>query len=437
MSTAKLDPLVKGTKESDKLKKIDFKMISFTLSGRDYGINILKVKEIRKAGNFTKVPNTPLYVKGVDNLRGDIIPVIDLRIMFNLPAESKESSSLENIIILRLDSLVLGIIVDTIEKVVGISSDAIQPPHPIFGDINIKYISGVVENDNRLYIILDVDRIFGQPEEVAPPPVASPAVAEDAEATEIEAAAPQAVSLDFKFISENLSTFNQFYVTPFNTPWVQTRLQSWKDSRKAKNLDFQFTQKDDGEEFLSNFYSPFTGQLWSAEAVNELAKSLKFEGNNLVIWNPGCGRGYETYSLAMLMQTCFRDSTYKIWANDLDLLNISTAPSLILDEDELDLAWKEFTVPTKNGLQFHADIKNRVLFEFHDINNMNPFAQIHLVVMRDVLSFQKPNDQDKILGEISEKVRSGGYLLVGSNEVVNHEEWKSIGQAPWSLYQKI
>jgi purine-binding chemotaxis protein CheW len=440
MSTSKTES-IKGLKETEKLKKIDFKMISFTLSGRDYGINILKVKEIRKAGNFTKVPNTPLYVKGVDNLRGDIIPVIDLRIMFNLPAETKEASSLENIIILRLDSLVLGIIVDTIEKVVGIASESIQPPHPIFGDINIKYISGVVENDNRLYIILDVDRIFGQPEEteaVAAAPVDGKAVAAPEPmpaATQESASSP--VSLDLKFISENLATFNQFFVTHFNLPWVKRRLESWKASRKQKNLDFQFTQKDDGEEFLAEFFSPMTGQLWSAEAVGQLAQLLHFEGNNLVIWNPGCGRGYESYSLAMLMETQFRESTYKVWANDLDLLNISTAPSLILDEDELDLGWKEYTVATKNGLQFHTDVKNKILFEFHDINNMNPFTQIHLVVMRDVLSFQKPNDQEKILTEISEKVRSGGYLVVGTNEVVDHDEWKLIGSPPWSVYQKV
>jgi purine-binding chemotaxis protein CheW len=61
MSTTKTEP-AKGQKDTDRLKKIDFKMISFTLAGKDYGIDILKVKEIRKAGNFTKVPNTPVYV---------------------------------------------------------------------------------------------------------------------------------------------------------------------------------------------------------------------------------------------------------------------------------------------------------------------------------------------------------------------------------------
>ena len=244
-------------------------------------------------------------------------------------------------------------------------------------------------------------------------------------------------SLDLQFISENLATFNQFHVSPLNIQWTKNRLGAWKDLRKSKNLDFQFTQKEDGEEFLLPFFSPLTGGLWTEEQLVDLAKVLKLEGNNLVIWNPGCGQGHESYSLALMMETQFKASTYKVWANDLDLLSISMAPSLILDEDELDLSWKSFTVQTKNGLQFHSDLKNKIMFEFHDIKHMNPFTQIHLVVMRDVLSFQRSNDQEKILGEITEKVKTGGYLVVGANEVVEHEEWKFIGHEPWSIYQKI
>jgi len=441
MSSLHAEQNVRGSKENDKLKKIDFKLISFTLAGRDYGINILKVKEIRKAGNFTMVPNTPPYVKGVDNLRGDIIPVIDLRILFNLPAESKDATNFENIIILRLDSLVLGIIVDTIEKVVGIASEALQPPHPIFGDINIQYIHGVVENESRLYIILDVDRIFGTPEKAQVS--ALPSAAEEAENTaepasaSVEVVATENVSLDLQFISENLSTFNQFFVSPINIQWTKSRLRAWKDLRKAENLDFQFTQKDDGEAFLSPFFSPLTGSLWTETQMVDLAKMLKLEGNNLVIWNPGCGRGYESYSLALMMETQFKASTYKVWASDLDLLSISMAPGLILDENELDLSWKSFTVQTKSGLQFNSNLKNKILFEFHDIKNINPFSKLHLVVIRDVLSFQKPHDQEKILVEITEKVKTGGYLVVGTNEVVEHENWRFVGHEPWSIYQKI
>lgn len=437
--TTKTEP-TKGNKDSDRLKKIDFKMISFTLAGKDYGIDILKVKEIRKAGNFTKVPNTPIYVRGVDNLRGDIIPIIDLRTMFNLPAETKDAASLENIVILRLDSLVLGIVVDTIEKVVGIASDSIQPPHPIFGDINIQYINGVVENEGRLYIILDVDRIFGQPEAEASSSVSS-SLPEATTDSELEpspsTSAEPALPLDLQFVGETLAAFGQFQLSPLNRDWVSLRLKEWKKSRQDRGLDFQLTQKDEAEEFLTTFGSPWTGRIWTAEAASSLASLLSFDTNSLVIWNPGCGRGYESYSLALLLQTRFPGKGFKIWASDNDLLSISTAPSLILDDDEIDLTWKEFTVQSKNGLQFGSDLKSRVLFEFHDVNHLNPMPEVHLAVIRDLVSFLRPSDQEKLISEITDKVRTGGFLVLGTHERLAHSEWKFVGNETWSVYQKI
>ena len=140
---------------------IDFKMITFTLAGKDYSVDIMKVKEITKASDYTFVPNSAPFVLGVYNLRGDIISVIDLRRFFNLPVEEKQETQSDSIIILQLENHVIAIIVDRIDRVIGIPSEAVQPPHPIFGDINIKYISGIVENDGRLYVILDVESIFG------------------------------------------------------------------------------------------------------------------------------------------------------------------------------------------------------------------------------------------------------------------------------------
>jgi purine-binding chemotaxis protein CheW len=439
MSTTTTD-LAKGPKDNERLAKIDFKMISFTLAGRDYGIDILKVKEIRKAGNFTKVPNTPVYVRGVDNLRGDIIPVIDFRTMFNLPAETKDKESQESIVILRLESLVLGIVVDTIEKVLGFASESIQPPHPIFGDINIKYISGVVENAGRLYIILDVDRIFGEPEEEAPAPVERASVSEHTPDAVPAAEVPGPgtnIPLDLQFVGETLAAFGQFHLSPLNRTWVSSRLQEWKKSRKDRDLDFQLTQKDEAEEFLVPFASSQSGRIWTSEAVSSFAGLLSFNSSPLVVWNPGCGRGYEAYSIAMLLQAHFSGKAYKIWASDNDLLSISTAPSLILDEDEVDPSWKNFTVQSKHGLQFNSDIKARIVFEFHDLNHPNPLSEVHLVVIRDVISYLKTSDQDKLLTEITEKVRPGGYLLLGTHERLEHPEWKSVGNETWSVYQKI
>ena len=144
------------------MANVDFRMVTFSLAGKDYAIDILKVKEIAKAGHFTYVPNTMPFVRGVHNLRGDIIPVIDLRMFFNVPVQPKPENALENMLIVTVGDQTFGVVVDVIDRVIGIQSSTIQPPHPLFGDINIKYIYGVVEADNRLFVLLDIDRIFGR-----------------------------------------------------------------------------------------------------------------------------------------------------------------------------------------------------------------------------------------------------------------------------------
>ena len=120
---------------------IDFKMVTFSLGGKDYGIDIMQVKEIAKFSSFTYVPNTAPYVRGVYNLRGDIISIIDLRRMLNLSFQEAEAGTHENGLILRFDDKQIGVVVDSIDKVVGLSSEQIQPPHPIFSDIKVSYIS--------------------------------------------------------------------------------------------------------------------------------------------------------------------------------------------------------------------------------------------------------------------------------------------------------
>ena len=144
---------------------IDYKMVTFSLAGKDYAIDIMKVKEIAKAGRFTYVPNALPFVLGVYNLRGEIIPIVDLRLFFNIEVPEREYDAIENMLIVSVGDQIFGVVVDDIDKVVGIQKSTINPPHPLFGDINIKYIQGVVEVNNRLYILLDIERIFGSKQE--------------------------------------------------------------------------------------------------------------------------------------------------------------------------------------------------------------------------------------------------------------------------------
>ncbi|NIZ46877.1 chemotaxis protein CheW [Entomospira nematocerorum] len=137
----------------------DYKAVSFTLAGKDYGVDIMSVREISRGGRFTYVPNTPHFVRGVYNLRGEIIPVVDLRDFFGLPVNKEER--VEGILICRVKDTTLGLVVDSIEKVIGINRRNIQPAHPMFAEINIQYIEGIIDREERLYVLLNIHQIFG------------------------------------------------------------------------------------------------------------------------------------------------------------------------------------------------------------------------------------------------------------------------------------
>ena len=158
--TDNIDLMQDSMQEKENVAVVDYKMVTFSLAGKDYAIDIMQVKEIAKTGRFTYVPNTLPFVLGVYNLRGEIIPIIDLRLFFNIDIPSREDNSVENMLIVSVEDQLFGVVVDAIDKVVGIQKSTIQPPHPLFGDINIKYIYGVVECNNHLYILLDIERIF-------------------------------------------------------------------------------------------------------------------------------------------------------------------------------------------------------------------------------------------------------------------------------------
>ncbi len=422
-----------GRKEEElkeKLDRIDFKMVTFSLAGKEYGIDIMKVKEISKDGYFTYVPNSAPFVRGVYNLRGEIISIIDLRIMFHLPVPEKGKEGLEDIIILRLDDKVLGIVVDSIEKVVGTSSEDIQPPHPLFGGINIQYINGVVENDNLLYIILDVERIFGkEAEEKHEKGEKKEALlkqrmqaAAEAEST-IAGEEKEKVSLGF--IEETLATFRNFYVTELNRSWVEERFRGWQQEREGK--DVQLQSREDADKFLAPFYSRYSGELIRGEYLEDLKTLLSGIGSKSIqIWNPGSGKGYEAFILAGICKNLFPDRRVKVWANDNDLLAISTAPNLVFQKSELPDFLQNFLVESNNGHQFGTEIKDAILFEYHDILHENPYPEVDCIFARDVLSFLTPEDQEKLFNQFHEKLKPGGFLILGDNEKAPEDDWDRL-----------
>lgn len=445
---------------------IDFKMVTFSLGGKDYGIDIMRIKEIAKFQQFTYVPNTAPFVRGVYNLRGDIISIIDLRMMFNLPVEEKPEGHPENGLILRLDYNQLGVVVDSIDKVVGFSSQQIQPPHPIFGDINIKFISGVVEHQDRLYIILDVDRIFRRDDEPEKPAVRSVDESVSPEGPDVESVhdtsedgsgaasgaapvpdveesatkAPEAERADpginRNFIQEGLTTFASFQVTRVNDQWFTNRVADWEISRKGDGQGIQLVDKRDADAFLAPFWSRCTGSFWDQEQTESVKSLLPDVDHSIVhVWNPGCGGGHESYSLAVLFRQRYPERQIKIWAGDTDLMKISTAPNLVFPEREIPSSWSDYVTQTRNGLAFNSDVKDSILFEYSDVLNGTSLPPMDIIICRDLVSFLPPASQEKCLAVFEEVLKPSGLLMLGENEQpLDMSSWELMNDSK-SLYR--
>lgn len=134
------------------------KFLTFKLAGEEYGLEILKVREIIGIMPFTTVPQTPNYVKGVINLRGKIIPVFDLRIKLGLPENQYNHETC--IIVVGVNDILVGVIVDTVSEVIDVDASEIEPT-PNFGKhIDTSYITGIGVKDSDAKILLDIDKIL-------------------------------------------------------------------------------------------------------------------------------------------------------------------------------------------------------------------------------------------------------------------------------------
>lgn len=141
----------------------ELKVIVFSLAHEQYGVEVDKVKTIERMQPMTRVPKTPPFVKGVINLRGIVVPVIDLRGRFNLPEAEYTDNS--RIIIVAVKDMEVGMIVDTANDVVDVDSDEIEQPPEIVGGIRAKYLRGLAKlKDDRLLVLLKLEEVLNKAE---------------------------------------------------------------------------------------------------------------------------------------------------------------------------------------------------------------------------------------------------------------------------------
>ena len=133
-------------------------LVSFNIGDEEFGVDILKVQEINRMLDVTKVPNAPEYVDGVINLRGRVIPIIDLRRRFNM--ERKERDKNTRIIVVELQGKTVGFLVDGVREVLRIPTSVTEPPPAMTTRIGGDYITAVGKLEDRLLILLDLERVL-------------------------------------------------------------------------------------------------------------------------------------------------------------------------------------------------------------------------------------------------------------------------------------
>ncbi len=140
-----------------------YQLVSFVVEDEEFGVDILKVQEIIRTVDITRVPKSPEFVEGVINLRGKIVPVIDLRIRFGIAKRERDNET--RIIVVELSDRVVGFLVDKVKEVIRVEKNIIEPPPELTTSISSNYITGVAKLQDRLLILLDLDKVLSGEEQ--------------------------------------------------------------------------------------------------------------------------------------------------------------------------------------------------------------------------------------------------------------------------------
>jgi purine-binding chemotaxis protein CheW len=140
-------------------------MVTFSIGDEEFGVEILRVQEIIRIMEITKVPRAPEFVEGVINLRGKVIPILDLRKRFGM--ETRDHDKNTRIIVIEINKMIVGFVVDAVSEVLRIPANLVEPPPPVVAGLESEYISGVGKLEDRLLILLDLNRLLSSEEREA------------------------------------------------------------------------------------------------------------------------------------------------------------------------------------------------------------------------------------------------------------------------------
>lgn len=142
---------------------MESQLVVFNLANECYGVAIASVESIVKMQPITAVPRAPEFVEGVTNLRGNVLPVIDLRKRLGLATQGETKDT--RIVVVEMNGLKIGMVVDAVTEVLRVDESAIEPPSPIVTTVNSVFITGIAKVDERLVILLDLARVLSTDEQ--------------------------------------------------------------------------------------------------------------------------------------------------------------------------------------------------------------------------------------------------------------------------------
>jgi purine-binding chemotaxis protein CheW len=137
-------------------------LVSFKIEAEEYGVDIMQVQEIIRPTTITRVPRAPDFIEGVIDLRGKVLPIVDMRKRFLI--EDKDRDEQTRIVVVNIDDMVVGLIVDSVSEVLRVDNNKIEPPPKIIAGIEAQFLKGVIRLDNRLIIYLDLGKILSASE---------------------------------------------------------------------------------------------------------------------------------------------------------------------------------------------------------------------------------------------------------------------------------
>lgn len=398
-------------RDNKKIIEYDSKIVSFRIGNQFYGIDIMMVKEILCEKKFTPIPNALDFVRGVFNLRGEIIPIIELSRLFHLDVEYEVPKEGESVIILKVENLLIGVIVEEIMQVFPIQNSNIQPPSSLLGSINEEYISGIIDIEKRLYVILDTEAIFGNKEKAK---------------KEILAQESDLAEEVFMYFSNQVEELGGVHIHSVNKNKFRKLYAAYVKENNVK--DMPKLTKDDADKIVKQFYSVNTEGFWNEKQYssfkNEICPLLKKVASSEIKGiDIGCGNGYESFSLYFILQETF--SNVQLVATDSNLGAISNASGLEVDGNEIPNwmgADKNFINVSGNRYKIKKEINDKIYFEFHDAKNLSSDdRKFQIIVARDLSLFMKESEYVQFIKDVAEHLVPNGILIVGDSEVITSD----------------